>query len=159
MMKRILCVALSCFLLGACRPHPPVRNQAVDRVVFGTFYGECAGDCVDFFAVDRSALAEDDAAGYSSVSWSYNFVPTTTLAASKHASAVSLLHGVPASLLATTNVTFGAPDSHDQGGTFLMVEQGGVKHRFIIDHDSTADQSAEVLAYKRRVHEVLRGLR
>ena len=145
--------------LQSCHPQPPTRNGQADRVVFGTFYGECGGDCVDIFAADKTSLREDEAASYSSISWVYTFSGTTMLPPAKHAIAVSLLDGIPPELLTATNVQYGAPDSHDQGGIYLLLEKGGVCRRFTIDHDSTADQSAALLTYKRRVHDVLAAIR
>jgi hypothetical protein len=128
---------------------------STDKLVFGTFHGMCLANCVRIYQVDGNTLQKDDSADHVDVSWTYNFKGTSTLSADNFNMAKGLLDQIPAELLINNNKTYGSPDSHDQGGVFVVVEKGSEKHRFRIDFDDSPDQSAELVQFKNKIAEVV----
>ena len=130
-----------------------------DKIVFGTFYGMCAGNCVRIYQVDATTLQKDDSVKYPDGAWTYNFNGTTMLSADKFNIAKDLLNQVPSELLNNNNKMYGAPDSHDQGGVYIQIIKGTEKRRFRIDFDNSSDQSAELITFKNKVADIVNKLK
>ena len=144
------------FLLTSCtKKKDPV---SVDKLVFGAFYGMCPQNCVHIYQVDATTVQKDDSVKHPDGDWTYNFNGTTTLSNDKFSVAKGLLSQVPAELLSANNKTYGAPDSHDQGGMYILIEKGTEKRRFRIDFDNSSDQSTELIAFKNKVADVINKL-
>ncbi len=147
------------FLLGSCkRDKDRYDENTVDRLVFGTYYGFCDSNCVNIYQLDNSTLGKDDSAKYGALTWAYQFTTTRLMAKTKADMAKPLLTQVPKELLSNGSITFGAPDSHDQGGVYLIVKTIGGIYRFKLDPDNTPDQSAEVVAFKQKLIATLKQL-
>lgn len=141
------------FILCSCRH--TTENSKVQKLVFGSYYGMCLSNCVHIYQLTETSLAKDDSAQYSTLSWTYNFTTTQVLDVSKFNKAKDLLNQVPSELLVNNNKTYGCPDCHDQGGIFIMIENGSAIIRVRLDRDNTSDQSPEVVAFKQKVISVL----
>jgi hypothetical protein len=154
MTYRVLLFAAAMALLS-CRKS---TTSVGDNVTFASYYGFCMGDCVQMYRVTSTQLQHDSNIKKVTMLSGYTFAPTNTLPAAKQTMAASLLTSIPSELLSVAEKTYGCPDCRDQGGIYLVVEKSGSRHSFRLDNDSTADQSASVLAYKRRVRAVLDSL-
>lgn len=157
-MKRYLLLLLVPVLLVCSSCHSHLGNSGVAGLVFGSFYGMCPGGCVKIYQVDRVKLCQDDSAKYVSLDWNYSFKTTRVLSSSQFDMAKGLLDQIPNDLLVNNNKTYGAPDSHDQGGLFIEVYLDGIVRRYRIDNDSTADQSPALLTFKQKVQSVISQL-
>ncbi len=158
-MKFSFLLLVPIVLLAGCCKHNQQHNTRVERLVFGTFYGECAGNCVNIYSLDRLTLQKDEYAAYPSLDPAYVITPTSTMSVAKFNAAKHLLFEVPAELLPLSSNTYGAPDSHDQGGMYVEVYQGATRQRFMIDNENTADQSAALITFKEKIDSVMRLLR
>ncbi|MBK0371219.1 protease complex subunit PrcB family protein [Flavobacterium agrisoli] len=65
------------------------------------------------------------------------------------------LKTVPAEILALNGQTktYGAPNAADQGGIYFQLIQNGVKTTVFFDTADTADQSTEIIAFKKSLQE------
>ncbi len=148
----------SLLLLGSCDNKPPQPAKA-ETLVFGTYYGMCAGNCVNIYQLTNNSLAKDDSAKYPSIAMNYSFIVKSVLPQSKYDVAKKLLNEIPAELYKAGNKTYGCPDCHDQGGLYIQIKSGTANLQYMIDCDNTSDQSAEVLAFKNKVADVIQQLR
>jgi hypothetical protein len=154
----IICISLTLF---GCHKHHYQQTKLVSPagLIFGSFYGECATNCVNIYSVDRSNLYKDTGMKYPDINSSYAFKPVITLDHTRFIVAQELLSGIPPELLRDTSITFGAPDSHDQGGLYVEIWNNNMRSRFMIDNDNTTDQSAELIEYKQRIANALAMIR
>lgn len=157
MRLSLLLLVSSLFLLSSCR-HTSTNAKA-RKLVFGTYYGMCFGNCVNIYQLTETSLAKDDSAKYNTLSWTYNFTTTQVLDVSKFNKAKDLLNQVPSEMLVNNNKTYGCPDCHDQGGIFVMIENGSAIIRLSLDRDNTSDQSVEVIAFKDKLIAVIDQLK
>lgn len=157
-MKSLMFIC-SLLLFVSCGPDDKQAISPVTSVVFGAYYGMCAGyNCVRIYSVNSNYLYKDDSASYPSIYAPYTFVPTQVMAPSRFDIAKDLLQNVPDELAPGTQRQYGCPDCHDQGGVYIEIHAGSLSSRFFIDNDATADQSTAVEAYKKRVIQVLQQL-
>ena len=131
----------------------------IDKLVFGAYYSMCKGNCVRVYELDNAGLRRDDSAHYGSLNWAYYFTGTTKMSAEQHKAALQLLKKVPLELCNKNRVIIGSPDSHDQGGVYIIIKTIPAIYRFRIDMDDTPDQSAEVRTFKQRVLEVMKQIK
>ena len=155
----LLFVAVLLFLGSCKRDRYDDGSNTVDRLVFGTFYGSCDSDCVHMYQLDNSTICRDDSARFGSLTWAYQFVTRTQLSKPNAVTAKPLLTQVPKELMTNSNTTFGCPDCHGQGGIYLIVKTIPAIYRFRLDIDNTPDQSAEVIAFKAKMIDVLKQIR
>jgi hypothetical protein len=135
----------------------PVKPTEFD-LVFGDFYGMCAGDCFDVYGLNRTSLHEDITA--ERYMGQYSFKPTHLREREMLDSVRHLLLEIPNELLTTNKSVFGSPDSHDQGGIYLEFNHGRHNSKSLtLDHDDTPDQSTEVKRFKLKLREALNKLR
>ena len=155
MRLNFLVLCLLVVVEGSCdRKHPPVQTTS-NALIFGTFYGFCAGNCVKMYRLDNAALYKDDSVKYTTLNWAYSFQNTRLMAKDKYEIARPLLRDVPTELYAGDEKTYGAPDSHDQGGVYIAIVNGATVRRFKLDFDDTPDQSAALIAFKHKIATVV----
>jgi len=67
----------------------------------------------------------------------------------------TFVSGIPTEIVSLKGQTktFGAPDSHDQGGIYFEWHQGSVVTKIYLDNDDTTDQSSAVISFKKRLQE------
>jgi hypothetical protein len=146
-------------LLAGCKKDPEYDETVVDGITFGTYYGNCLKNCVKVYDVSLAVLQIDDSVTNAKLTWNYVFNSTRTLDKAKQNMAIPLLKQVPAELMKNSTTTFGSPDSHDQGGVYIIIKTIPAIYRFRIDMDDTPDQSAEVRTFKQRVLEVMKQIK
>ncbi len=133
-MKKILFPLLIILMISNCSKNKDVPQ--LDSLIFGTYYGECMPSnemCIETFKLTNTQLFEDELDDYDNTQFAYT--------------PLSQAHFNVASDLAITFIlsnlnnypdsTFGFPDSFDQGGVFISVEENGVAKRWNIDRDLT----------------------
>lgn len=158
-MRIVWAVITSLILLAGCKKDTEYDENVVDGITFGTFYGNCLKNCVRIYDISPAVLQIDDSVNNGTLNWVYVFKATRTLDKAKQNIALPLLKQVPAELMKNSTTTFGSPDSHDQGGVYIIIKTIPAIYRFRIDMDDTPDQSAEVRAFKRRVLDVMKQIK
>jgi hypothetical protein len=93
-----------------------------DYMVFGHFYGECAGeDCVEIYKFDAEHLYEDSTDVYPNGLAAYAG-EYYTLPDSKFQAVKDLLNAFPEELYEESNTVIGMPDAADWGGIYVEVK-------------------------------------
>lgn len=155
-MGRIL-IAFSLFglLLAGCKRDDGDEDMyTVDALTFGTFYSNCDSACVKMYEVTPSSLCRDDSATLEDMlAWGYKFSNINVLDAGRLTTARPLLQQVPRELFEKSTVAFGDPGP--EGGLYIKVRTIPGSYRFKIDLRNSPDQSAEVVAFKQQVLEVM----
>ena len=159
-MKRFLfCLLILPFLMACSESFetPAVQTVSIDELIFGRFYGMCAGEsCVEIYLVNETQLLEDttDNILFQGVFESGQFV---IMGQEEHQIAMELLREVPIKLTQQNNEVYGCPDCADQGGLHLRIKQNGVDRNFRFDLQNS--ENPEYLrSYLRKVNEVVNQL-
>lgn len=128
-----------------------------DYLVFGSFYGFCAGDeCFRLFRLEEHQLLEDTVAQYHTDD---NFFQgnNRVLSRAELDIARSLLDVFPRQLLKERASTLGCPDCYDQGGLYIEYKQGNKQGTWIIDQ-TQADVPAYLHEFMDRTNEIIQQL-
>ncbi|WP_276381902.1 protease complex subunit PrcB family protein [Flavobacterium sp. H4147] len=133
-------------------------NESPDNIVIGTFNAGCTGaDCQNFFQINDFNILKflNVKAGM------YDFGQYQYTAKTKRSEYTLFLKTVPAEILALKGQTktYGTPDSSGQGGVYFELRQGTSITKIYIDNNDTADQSAEVKAFKKAVKDKITSLK
>ncbi|PJJ06969.1 protease stability complex PrcB-like protein [Flavobacterium sp. 1] len=126
-------------------------NAVVDYAIVGT-YGECATtDCYQFYRVENYKVFKY----FNLTSLASDFYQLNYKALVFRDDYASFLSKIPTEIknLKGQTKTFGSPNAHDQGGVYLEWNQGGVVTKIYLDNDNTADQTAEVIAFKKVIQD------
>ncbi|MEO1627795.1 MAG: hypothetical protein AAFV25_21785 [Bacteroidota bacterium] len=158
-MKSILCTALlatGLLLLGCNKSEEnnigPLSEG--DHLIFGTFYGECIGNCTTVFKLTSTQLFADDLDQGLPEDLPFQSDP---LEDAKYQSAKMLLDDFPGDLLGSDKRVYGCPDCGDQGGFYFQLKRGEQVDIWRVD-TWDEEQSGEIVAYKKAVREVMDGL-
>ena len=154
---RALTLLIAVALLAGARVY--AQRVVLDKLVFGTYYGMCRIDCINIYCVESNQLQKDDSVTYGKLDWFYYFTPTRKMDAAKHKFAKGLLSQVPMELLSRNRTTIGCPDCADQGGIFIQAMSGPVSATLKLDITDTEEQSAEVIAFKKKILEAVAYLK
>ncbi|MBK6930411.1 MAG: hypothetical protein IPH12_05905 [Saprospirales bacterium] len=122
----------SVLLFAACTKEPDVAPSTNDYFIFGTYYGECAGNCSHIFKLEGQNLFADDMEYLQPDDLVFQ---SQSLAPDKIALAAALEAQIPASLFDETAETIGCPDCHDQGGYLVKIKTGDTVRQWFIDRD------------------------
>jgi len=107
-----------------------------DYLVFGSFYGMCAGEqCVELFKITEDELLEDVRDEYPQTAEIYVGQYHTQLSNTLFEAVKDLRNDFPEGLFDETESTFGCPDCYDQGGYYIEYRKGELHQRWIIDHN------------------------
>ena len=156
-IKQISLALMLLLSIASCKKEETATNTTVQRLVFGTYFGECLTDCVTIFALD-SAKVQQDTLINTFIPINYVFAGVD-LSNDKFVQVKHLLTEIPTELTTTPNKTYGCPDCHDQGGIYIQVEipaegLGGnliLTRKYTIDTDNTTDQSSDILSFKTKI--------
>jgi hypothetical protein len=105
------------------------NKSKADYIMFGDYYGFCAGDCVDYYKIEEGVLYTDQLNEYPSNNNNHSF---TVYSNNYNASILDLVNEIPDSIYNEGEVV-GSPDSFDQGGYYLEVHHNGNTTRWKID--------------------------
>jgi hypothetical protein len=132
-IRNTLCI-LAFLIVGSCGDkHDEVNISDSDHIVFGHFYGFCAGEeCIEIFKLTQNALFEDISDTYPRWDRYYegNYVQ---LDQSKFELVKSLSEHIPAQLLAEKDTVFGSPDAADGGGIYFAIKDGESARYWVMD--------------------------
>jgi hypothetical protein len=124
----------------------------IDYAVVGTYFGQCTGaDCYQFYKIENHKVTK-----YPTVTnFPIEFNQTNYRALIFKDDFASFISKIPTEIknIKGQTKTFGSPDAHDQGGVYLEWSQGGVVTKIYLDTDNTADQTADVIAFKKVIQD------
>jgi hypothetical protein len=135
MKKLVLSVFVASSLIS-CRYDEVALDTKEDYLVFGTFYGMCAANCVNFYLLNKGALYQVDNHNYPNQQHRYDISSLTKLSDEKFNSVKHLLADFPSNLKNETQIVFGCPDCADGGGTYLETSADGEIKYWYIDNSS-----------------------
>ena len=138
-MKKLFVLAVLSILFSSCnKDEEPLlltegNNSNADYIVFGDFYGFCAGDqCINIFKITSNALYENTTKEYPSTT---EFYPSTyvQLSQEKFEAVKSIYNATPSSLLSIEEGYIGCPDCADGGGIYFEYKKGDIHKHWLID--------------------------
>ena len=125
-------ILFSLIVLSSCRYDEITLDTTKDHLVFGTFYGMCVGNCVNFYVMEGNALYEVNNHQYPSQQLRVDISSLTKLDDAKYQSVQKIWTEFPERLKFETQTVFGCPDCTDAGGTYIEITTGNdVKYWYI----------------------------
>lgn len=124
---------LACIMLSACHDNDTSPDEQMpDSMVFGDYYGECAGNgCIDLYKIEGGAVYEDTKDAYPSQTvYSGQFARRADVSAEQ---VKSLLENFPEQLYDESEITLGMPDAGDWGGYYIEVIRNNTRRFWLID--------------------------
>ena len=111
-----------------------------DYLIFGQFYGFCAGpECVTLYRLDSGTISEsadrevqDDYADVLNPPYNGDFEPRSQRLFDV---AKDLQTTIPTALFDVKESVLGIPDAYDQGGIYLEMSRDGVVYTWRLDND------------------------
>ncbi len=120
--------------LLACADHDLVDTLSKDYFVFGRYYGYCAGDCLDVFALSNEILYKAEGESYPTQNSPWNLPDMLSLDDDKKELVSELPGLVPQVLLNTEEHVIGCPDCSDFGAVYIEMNHNGEKKFWYIDN-------------------------
>jgi hypothetical protein len=157
MKKLILSTLITSLVMVSCRYDDLSVDPKQDYLVFGTFYGMCAGNCVNFYLLNKGELYEVNNHNYPNQQHRFDLSSLTKLSDDKYKIVESLLTDFPAQLKNESKTVFGCPDCADGGGTYLEISLDGEIKYWYIDN-SGANVPAYINDYAKLVRDSMRSL-
>jgi hypothetical protein len=146
-MKKLLFLMLITFMFS-CKK----ENVTPDRFEFGSFHGECVGNCSTFYKFENGKLFPDNFQ-YGIDNITYSSVEITD--ATKLQAIKDLMATLPKEFdTQKDGIAFGCPDCGDWGGYYLSYSKGSVKKTFTID-TQTNDLPKWMLAFQKNIKSTL----
>lgn len=110
------------------------------------------------FKIDTQKITKDNVVDH--YTSDYTFKSSFDYAKEVYNEHKSLLTIIPDELKNGTDKTYGCPDCGDQGGYYFLLEMsnGGIK-KYTIDTDNTADQTSEIIEFKKKIANSIRVLK
>lgn len=133
MINKILLSIAVVLLFASCDKQDEKTELSADYMLFGHFYGFCAGEqCIEIFKVSDSELWEDTKDEYPSQQQLYagDYIQ---LDQNKFELVKSLIEKVPFELTLEKNHVIGAPDASDGGGIYIAIIKDGDVQFWLID--------------------------
>jgi hypothetical protein len=132
MKKLIFFTLITSCLLISCRYDEVAIDPKQDYLVFGTFYGMCAGNCVNFYLVNKGELYQVNNHNYPNQQQRYDVSSLTKLSDDKYKTVENLWTQFPSQLTNESKTVFGCPDCADGGGTYLEISvDGEIKYWYV----------------------------
>lgn len=133
-MKTFQCIITGLFLLiiTSCQDQP-IELRASDYLIFGHFYGECAGEgCIEIFKLEQDRLFEDKRDVYPNATDFYkgDYVELST---QKFLITKDIVDSFPKELLDEKNRVIGQPDAGDWGGFYVEYNYKGTRQFWLLD--------------------------
>lgn len=135
-MKKIIFPLLAVLILSflsSCDKDDVNTSSKTDYLIFGTFFGKCAGEgCVEIFKIESDRLLEDKKDIYPGAEI-YPFDDFEVLSHEKFELVKDLIDFLPPSLLQEESGVFGQPDAGDWGGAYVEYKFGNVHKYWVLD--------------------------
>ena len=146
---KLFLFALLLLFLGACRNEQNHHSSdcsllsSGDYLIFGTYYGFCAGNCTSLYKLADEVLLEDDISYFEKDKVvSFKTVP---LSSDKLIVAENLCEAFPLDKILNEAETVGCPDCHDQGVVYLELKKNGQLRKWYVDPDANQSQVPDYL--------------
>lgn len=127
-----ICLFLSLLALTSCgndESNLELTELGEIYLVFGHFFGECAGEsCVETYALTSDKLFEDSLDSYNQVEFEFG-----ELSDEKFDLVTGLENLFPNELLTVDQEVFGCPDCGDWGGIYVELVENGERYIWRID--------------------------
>lgn len=133
-------------------------TENTDNIVIGSFNKQCASpDCRKFFQINDFNILKFQ----NVVADGYDFNQYRYTATTKKGDYTLFLKNVPTEILNIKGQTktYGTPDEVDHGGVYFELRQGTTVTKISIDNIDTADQSAEIKAFKKVIQDKITALK
>lgn len=133
-------------------------TETPDNIIIGSYFGNCSGsDCQNFFQLNDFNILKL----ISTASGNFNFEQSAYFAKTKRGEYTLFTKNIPAEIFALKGQTktYGSPDAADQGGVFFQLKQGASVTKIFIDNNDTADQSADIKAFKKAIKDKITSLK
>ncbi|WP_298556450.1 hypothetical protein [uncultured Algibacter sp.] len=128
MKKYIFLFALS-IVLYSCSSNDGKPTNENDFLIFGHFYGFCAGEeCIEIFKLTDTKLYEDTEDNYALDTFNFEEKDNEKFNLVK-----DLIDSLPEKLLTEKDEIIGCPDCSDGGGIFIEYSKNGVINSWRID--------------------------
>ena len=141
-MKYCIMLITAMVLLTGCKKDEE-SSVPIDYIVFGHFYGECAGEqCIEIFKLDCCQLYEDTNDVYPDQGNQY-IASYKKLEPAKYDSVKFLTNEIPAILFTFNQKVIGTPDAGDWGGIYFEIKYSDstIKYWFIDQMKSNVPSS------------------
>ncbi len=147
------------FLLPSCsNDDDQTNNSEGASLVFGSYAGECFGNCFDVFKIDNAKLEEDRVVDF--FTQNYSFKGSFTFSNPLYLMYRNILNEIPTEFISGSDKTYGCPDCADQGGFYFEVTTAeGKTKKYSVDTNNTDDQSAEIITFKNKISEIIKNLK
>lgn len=133
-MKKLFFISLVVLITSCKKEGNNAQFQPTDYLIFGDFYGMCAGEqCVDIYKLGDSALYEDVNAHYPNSTELYDGQFTYQLSAQQYNATKDLIDVFPTGLLTESDTVIGQPDAGDWGGYYVEYNFNGTRKFWLID--------------------------
>jgi hypothetical protein len=128
MKKLAITFILSIFIFNCSTENTPDLSDN-DSLIFGHFYGFCAGEsCIETFKLTNKNLYEDTLDNYTGSPVNFEALDNGTFELVK-----DLINYFPEKLLSEKEGIIGCPDCSDGGGIFIEYSKNGVVKSWRID--------------------------
>jgi hypothetical protein len=155
-MKKLLFLMLMTLIFSCKKEKINTLPKSQDRFEFGSFYGECVGNCSTFYKYESGKLFPDNFQ-YGSDNPTYSNVEITD--AAKIQAIKDLINTLPVEFdKETDGKVFGCPDCGDWGGYYLSYSKGSIYKIFKID-TQTKDLPSWMLAFQKNMATTLEKLK
>lgn len=129
---KFLTLFISTVIICSCKDDDDMNVTEGDFLIFGHFYGLCAGEeCVETFKLENEQLYEDRNDEYPFAD-SYHF---SKLENEKYEGVKDIMNLLPSQLINEQDSTFGCPDCADQGGILIQYSKDGHLQNWTVDND------------------------
>jgi len=112
-----------------------IKRTDIDYIVYGTYAGECYGNCSIMYKLENTRLLVDTTGSFFKNNSKEVTFGNHVLSNDDFLKAQAIRKEIPDMLLLSNSKEFGSPDHHDQGGIFIALKSGYIIKKFYIDTD------------------------
>jgi hypothetical protein len=129
----ILPLLSTLLILSACSKKNDTPKNDENYIIFGHFYGFCAGEeCIEIYCLEENRLLEDKKDVYPN-SFAYYDADFQEISSAQFNDVKDLMEFFPDTLLLINDVTIGQPDAGDWGGLYVEYNVDGHRQFWLID--------------------------
>lgn len=142
MRKISILFIISTILIASCTKEKITKLDLKDGdyFIFGSYAGECYGDCAHFYVLKNNSIYADEIYSFYIDSLKFS---SSALPSDKYTISAPLLSNFPTYLTNHKNETFGCPDCTDGGAIYIELKQNGIISHWNIDN-FTNNQPTEI---------------